>query len=724
MSAKPTLLVWILLATVLSPYQGGTAVTVDPTVIPLLKRSFFHGREYFVLRSGRAKMVVQADQADLAPAFLYLLFDAEDNRQTSRKERAFNFEEGAGFVRSALEVKLGGFNFSALGHKTATRWVQMDGIPAVEAVWWAGGLKVTERIAALAGANAFLRRVELSSVNLGGTESVTLSLSTPRLSAKAQGNMLVDETPARRLALAPPSSIPAKPLQDAGALEIGPITLVPGQRVSVETVLMVQIPSGPLLVPPQLPKLLSTTRASHVAVSTITTQDATVREIFAKSTYGLPGMVAENGVMDAGIFEYGAQWVRDTSNTLLGMIHAGYFELARNGLDYVIRNMVSAEGNAMIAGAFDDPDREQFDQMGELLHTLKAYRDWTGDDSLIRRHRDKLVALVERPLKPQFRDACGMVHNRREFWERTLEDAFELAYQTYVILGLRDAASLADPLGVPEKAALWRHEADRILRAMCSDPRFRLVEEGRLIKRRGVNGEWVKQIRFPGAAEDVPLRTERTNLAEPDATLAMPIAFRLIDPASPLAAKTLDELERLRDARWTGGGYERYHSSGQCDQPGPWTFATCFILRAQHEAAQWSRSRSSLEWLNTTQGGRTGAWFEEIPQVRSQAPTAGLLPWTSGEISLFAVRHLLGVSFEGDRLVLRPALYPGSPPLEANLRFRSGRLELQIPNSGTVVSAKVNGQRIKADASASIRLPQDFQGGRVVFETRKPKRTR
>jgi hypothetical protein len=54
-------------------------------------------------------------------------------------------------------------------------------------------------------------------------------------------------------------------------------------------------------------------------------------------------------------------------------------------------------------------------------------------------------------------------------------------------------------------------------------------------------------------------------------------------------------------------------------------------------------------------GGRTGAWFEAIPLVRSQAPTAGILPWTSGEVSLFIVRRLLGVRFEGNQIILKPA---------------------------------------------------------------------
>jgi hypothetical protein len=372
----------------------------------------------------------------------------------------------------------------------------------------------------------------------------------------------------------------------------------------------------------------------------------------------------------------------------------------------------------MIASGFDKPDREQFDQMGELLHALKAYRDWTGDDALIREHRAKLIAMVERTLRPEFRDQTGMVHNRREFWERTLDDAYELAYQTYVILGLRDAAALAEPLGAAEHAARWLGEAERIQKSMLELPGRALVENECLIKRRAVSGLPVRTIRIGGAA-DVPTKTERTNLANPDATMALPIAYGLVPPQSALARNTLNELEKLRDGRWSGGGYERYHSSGQCDQPGPWSFATCFILRAQHEAGDFDRSRRTLEWLNTVQGGRTGAWFEAIPLLRSQAPTSGILPWTSGEVSLFVVRHLLGVRFEGSAAIIKPALYPDSPPVTADLRFKRGRLQLEIPGGGSIAFAMVNGRQVEPRKDGAIVLPADFEGGSVVFRTGK-----
>ena len=58
-----------------------SAAEADP-MLDLQCRAWFYGRDYFVLRSGRTKMIVQADRADLGPAFTYLLFDAENPSQT------------------------------------------------------------------------------------------------------------------------------------------------------------------------------------------------------------------------------------------------------------------------------------------------------------------------------------------------------------------------------------------------------------------------------------------------------------------------------------------------------------------------------------------------------------------------------------------------------------------------------------------------------------------
>jgi cellobiose phosphorylase len=93
------------------------------------------------------------------------------------------------------------------------------------------------------------------------------------------------------------------------------------------------------------------------------------------------------------------------------------------------------------------------------------------------------------------------------------------------------------------------------------------------------------------------------------------------------------------------------------------------------------------------------------------------LPWTSGEVALFCVRHFLGVRFEKDALVLKPALYPGTQSVSADLRFREGRLLLRIDGSGPILSVLVNGVERKPAADGSLRLPSDFSGGEVLIKT-------
>ena len=441
------------------------------------------------------------------------------------------------------------------------------------------------------------------------------------------------------------------------------MAITPRGSATVETLLLVQVPAGDRaqfvaqareLATSRMAAALRDTARAWAAVSSVSTRDRTVQELFDKARFGLAGMIGPDGTMDAGIFEYGGQWVRDSSNTALGALHAGEFEAAHNVLQHILTKMITQDGVTMIGGGFDKPDLEQFDQAGELFHLLRCYRDWTGDDSLVRQHRELLLKVVERPLQPQFRDDTGMVHNRREFWERTFEDAYELAYQTYVILALREAAELAPALGAEDRVARWQKEADRIQQAMLSHPDRALVHDGRLIKRRNVTGAVADDTAgFAGFFPDVPLKTERAHRLMPDASMALPIALGVVSARSELARRTLDDLEGLWNTRWSDGGYDRYHTSGQPDQPGPWPFATTFILRAQHDAGNFDRSRRALEWLNTCPGGRAGAWFEEIPSTRMQSPN--LRP---GPVDIRGGRAIRGEALPGGEFRARRAGHP------------------------------------------------------------------
>ena len=848
--------------------------------------SFVAGREYYILRSGNAKLILQSDKAGLQPAFTYMLFDAGKPCQTLRKERAFNYSSQEACSSSALEVVLGGVAFTALGHNTEVHWNVRDGIPCVEATWWAGGIRVQESFSALEGANGFLRRIVLSGMDIAGTDFVRLRLSLPPGTYFKEQSILQGIIGNISMGIAVLGGIASDIDGQHGRMETAPIRVVPGGVDTIETLLITRIPAkgywyqtdcdydspigsrfllagakdesphglkaecfnnpdllgAPVLVridtmiSPSLVVDSSTgkvkpdsfsvrwtgrlrssasgvhnislsahgkarlsidgklvidlwqggspyrktaevpfesgnsydirieyadrigygnlrlrwtmpariaeenevemgvkeffvtarqmiqtrafdemnrTRSQWGKSNSIKTSDSMMQSLFTHTSFALPGMVSADGRMDAGVFEYGNQWVRDGSNVALGLIHAGHFESARSILNYILGDLVSAEGATAVYGGFDKPDYEEFDQMGELVHVLKAYRDWTGDSTLIINYRTKIIAMIERPLNAAFRDSTGMVHNHREYWERSFDDAYELAYQTFMVQGLRDAADLSPLLAVPQQAPYWRAQAEVFLNAMLHHPTRSLVEKGSLTKRRNVDGTVADSIpsERPDPRRDDPRSTEAYHKLNPDVSYALPILLHLIDPKSDLSIRTLDNLEPLWNARWSIGGYERYHSSSQQDQPGPWCFGTAFVARAQQDAGLYARSRRSLQWLSNVQGGSAGAWFEEIPLNRSQVPEAGIVPWASAEIATFTVRHWLGVRFEGNNLIIRPNLFPEDKNCNADLRFRSSRIKLKIERAGTVSFALVNGRKVLPRPDGAIVVPERSMSG-------------
>lgn len=700
-------------------------MTSHAQVDQLTEQSYLNGREYYVLRSGRAKMVIQCENSDVGPAFSYMLFDASDTKQTSRKALAFNYVGGKGFSSSALEVIMKNYPFTALGHNMLTHWTLENGIPSVEAIWWASGLKIYEVITPVSMNGVFKRSITVESADLVSEDTLTLRLSLHTAATLAMNNVLIAGNQKISIALSVEGNNPVKISSKKDKLEIGPVVIKPGEKKKFVSYLILEFPSQDLhdlsskaaSVEKWLQPEENAMRTKWGNSNVIITKDKVVQSMHDNCRFILPSYVADDGKMDAGIFEYGAQWVRDASNTALGMIHIGEFELAKAMLNHMLKNMILPNGTTMIGGGFDDPDREQFDQMGEFMHVMKSYVDWTGDTSLITENRDKLIAMVERPLNPNFRDRTGMVHNRREFWERTFDDAYELAYQVWVIEGLHDAADLSEYLNAKSKADRWRQEADIIQKALLTDPEMKLVDNDHLIKRRSTDGEIVDKVKFMGWSDGAPAKVESLSRLMPDATMALPIAMNIIDPESALSKNTLTELEKLWNERWFNGGYDRYNTSSQGDQPGPWTFATAFILRAQHEAGQMDRSRRSFEWLYFNAGGRTGAFYEEIPVIRSQAFSAGLLPWSSAEVSYFIVHHMLGIKFKGDKMVIKPALYKTTAPVFADIRYRKGRIQLDIDGNGPVLYATINGIKVKPDNEGCIEVPRTFVSGAIKIFT-------
>ena len=87
-------------------------------------------------------------------------------------------------------------------------------------------------------------------------------------------------------------------------------------------------------------------------------------------------------------------------------------------------------------------------------------------------------------------------------------------------------------------------------------------------------------------------------------------------------------------------------------------------------------------------------------------------------MTLFIIRHYLGIRFEGDELVIQPALYPNSPPVTVDLRVRDGQLHIDIEGSGAIKEAIVNGTTKTPGTDGAIRLGPNSMSGTVSIKTK------
>jgi hypothetical protein len=407
----------------------------------------------------------------------------------------------------------------------------------------------------------------------------------------------------------------------------------------------------------------------------------------------LPAVISTGARVDASIWQYNREWVRDHVWMAMGLLLAGWHDLARRLLDRLIRDFVTPEGDTIDSSERRHPNEVELDQNGELLYALDQYFCWTGDESLIRIHWKKIIALAEFPLLDIFRhEPSGLLVNSREYWERHgihgIEKGMESAYQFFVSLGLSSAAKLARRVGRDGQAARWDAEANRIKRAVLNDSRYGMIEHNRILKRRNADGIVPKTIEASAAAglpPDGPLGSPGPHWIEPDTSTVLPIAFEFIPPESPLASETLKAMDLLWDQDWTGGGYGRYHASSEPDSSGSWPFPSLFVARAACENRSYQRVWDVLNWLDSMPGAVSGSWFEFYghPHCPPFAQT-GITPWTWGEILMLFIHHILGVRPQHDRIRIRPRLLSGLSCASAELRIKNTRLRLNIKRDPTV----------------------------------------
>ena len=429
--------------------------------------------------------------------------------------------------------------------------------------------------------------------------------------------------------------------------------------------------------------------------------------------------ISNNSVIDASIWQYNGEWVRDHSMMAIGLVLAGHHEMARKLIVRLFRDFVTDQGDTVDSSQKRDYAEVELDQNGILLYTLKQYVCWTGDFEIIQELWQKIKITAEFPFQPYFHHAAsGLLANQREYWERHrvhgIEFGIELAYQFWVSMGLAAAASLARFISKQAEATRWEQEAARIKSAMLHDPQFKLVDERGFIKRRGVDGAVQEKVIAWLEAQlppEVPLAKDGDHFLNPDTSAALPIALGLVSPDSPVAIATMNSLEALWNQSWQGGGYGRYHFSSEADSAGPWPFASLFLARAYVEMGDYEKVWRILNWMQTVPGAQSGAWFEFYGErIAPPYPQVGVTPWTWAEMLTLLVNHIIGLRPEIDYFSIRPKLLPGIDTMTAIIPLRNFIINLTIRrvSPGVAPEFRSNGEIIKATSEqADIRYSKN-----------------
>ena len=672
------------------------------------------GGEYYLLGNGLIQAALQTVPDGNPETHCGLLIMSPEH--FGRKVSTFLYLPERGLERSRLTLNIDGTGYLPEFKTTRVSWEYPDQVPTLVVEWEAGACRVKEEFVCPLAAATLVRTVTVSNAGAGPAKASGVVLLSPNF-------MFFDEYDVDRTKM----TLTARgyhrmQLFSTGQATIGDRhlavdfgTIAPAAERSATFVLTLDHPREEL--ERQGIDRLRTASAEYWAKrAMLKTSHEGLNRLFHASVRGIRAAVAASGKMDGGIWQYNQEWVRDQSWVALASVLLGHTDIAHAMFERILSLEIDDEGKTLESSRLRPPESFELDQNGEVLYALRNYWAWTGDDSFIRRYWKKIESIAEFPLKPVFYDPkIGLLKNSREFWERDagfgVREGYELAYQLFTVLGLDAAAEMARYVDQPGPSARWSAAAKTIRQAMLSHPEYSLVDDGHFTKRRLVNGEVQRTMTPPNRKSmppGSPLREESVSSCDADTVIALPIAFEVIDPKSPLSLNSLKFVERLWNQRWKGGGYGRYDASSEPDSPGPWPFPSLFVARAYLEAGDHAKVWRVLDWLQHVQGGKSGSWLEfygkrSVPPL----PPIGIVPWNWGEMGIFFVHHLLGVRPSPSGLILRPTLLTGVDRMEARIPLRGTVLQMTVRKTEGKPAATVNGKRLPvADGRINLPLPQ------------------
>lgn len=674
--------------------------TDDPRVGHPDVRTRLSETDYFFLGNGHILAAVQICHSGEGTPLGLLILDPE---RFGPKRAALSCDPDSGLEGTVVAVEVGGVIHRPRSGDIRGEWESEAMIPTVMATWTAGEIRVQERFSCP-------------------------HPTRPRIvrEVRVEGSELASGPVALRVG--PPSSH-AWPLCVEGGGEGGATLIHEIRGAGGELVVESRWEDGDSIsVDPsrgrESARAQDTCASFWQTLTRIRTSHDGLNRLFDAARSQLPAAVDHRGRMDGSIWQYNLEWVRDQSHVAEAFARLGDWGKARTMLARLLDELVSPEGDTVDSGRRRPAAEVELDQNGELLSALATYLDWTGDGELVDGRWERVRALASFPLQNRFVHASsGLLHNSRCYWERHgrhgIRDGFELMSQFAVAVGLGAAAGMARALGHEEDGERWARAGEALKRAMLEHPRYRLVEENRLIKRRRLDSTWQRSIQADpdlGLPPGIPLLDEGPHLLDPDTSSVLPIAHEFIPPKGDLARNTLARVEELWNQRWGGGGYGRYHASGEPDSPGAWPFASLFVARAYVEAGEDQRVWRILDWLLRTKGGRAGSWFEnDGPRPTPPYPQVGIVPWTWAELITLVVHHLLGVRPDQGGITLRPRLLEGVEEMDATFRVRSHRLHLVARKapSPEARGGVANGEPVPWDG-CGVRVPLPTSDLRVV----------
>jgi len=629
--------------------------------------------EYFFLGSGKIQIAIQwSRNPDCTPLGIILSMP----HHFSRKWGSYLFHPELGLERTMVTVIIDGVRYKPTHDNLKVCWSEYEGVPNVQATWNAGGHEVLQSFHTSADSHALIGWIGISGAGEKNVEIETALYANPTLfsSFGTKDSVLYDTGyNVIYLSALQPAKVNERFIRiatesfekDGKEAHIIYVTGVQHERIGLE----------PLFEKER--KYWENT--SHV----FSTEHKKIIDLFNAAKFGLRAVISSTGRFDASIWQYGMEWGRDAAMVAEALVYSGQFELARSVLQNILTKLANDDGMIAEASRFRGGKDSELDSNGLVLRALHTYHDWTGDDSLLKENWKRINAIADYLLRPEFLDEeTGMLKASRDISERNeamgIKQGYDIAHETFCIIGLEAASTLAGTVGEEEDSRRWLAASENMRSSFLRHPRYSMIENGKIIKRRLLDGSVQRELHverdeknkeffakfMPGG---MPLAETGKHLLEPDTAQSFPIIYHIVGPGSEVARSTMEDLETLWSQAWSGGGYGRYDVSGEPDSPGPWPLVTCFMAQAYFEMGEKEKGMKAVDWL-VEKAGNGGSFFEFYgDRPTPPLPPVGILPWAWAQFITLVVKNMLGAEVAEGTLKLSPKL----SGIEAKIRFRN-----------------------------------------------------